>query len=91
MGKKPQVEAYVAEDFYLTVPKRKKNIIKAVLEYNGPIETPIKKGDKLGVLNVFIEDELIKKLDIFSNETIYKVNIFTRLVKYFNYLVWGDV
>jgi len=91
MGKKPQVEVYVAEDFYLTVPKRKKNIIRAVIEYSGPIETPIKKGDKLGVLKVYIEDELKTKLDIFSHETINRVNIFTRLVKYFNYLVWGDV
>ena len=91
MGKKPQVEVYVAEDFYLTVPKRKKNIIRAVIEYSGPIETPIKKGDKLGVLKVYTEDELKTKLDIFSHETINRVNIFTRLVKYFNYLVWGDV
>ena len=32
-----------------------------------------------------------KKMDVFSNETVNRLNIFTRIFKYFNYLVWGDV
>ena len=50
-GKKNKIEAIVNEDIYLTVPKRKKKIIKAVIEYNGPIKAPIAKGDKIGLLN----------------------------------------
>ena len=91
LGKKHNVEGYVKEDIYLTVPKRKKDIIKAVVEYTGPIEAPIKKNDKLGVLNVFLEDELIKELDIYSNSDVKRLNVFYRLIKYLNYLVWGDV
>jgi len=91
LGKKHNVEGYVKEDIYLTVPKRKKDIIKAVVEYTGPIEAPIKKNDKLGVLNVFLEDELIKELDIYSNSDVKRLNVFYRLIKYMNYLVWGDV
>ena len=82
---------FVAEDIYLTVPKRKKKTIKAVIEYEGPIEAPITKGDKLGILNIYIAGELNKKIDIISNEEIKKANIFSRLLKSFNYLVWGDV
>ena len=80
-----------SEDIYLTIPKRKKKIIEVILEYEGPIEAPIKKGDKLGFINIFISDELVKKADIFSNEDIKKVNIFSRLIRSLNYLVWGDV
>ena len=80
-----------AEDYYLTVPKRKRKTIKAVLEYEGPIQTPIKKGEKLAVLNVYISGELNKQIDVLSAENIEKSNIFSRLFQSINYLVWGDV
>ena len=91
MGKKNKVNVSISEDIYLTVPKRKKNTIKAVIEYNGPVLAPITKGDKLGILNVYVNGELEKTADIFSNENIKKANIFSRLLRSFNFLVWGDV
>ena len=90
-GKKNKVEVVVAEDIYLTIPKRKKNTIKVVVEYNGPIQAPIAKGEKLGLLNIYIAGELKKKFDIFSGEKIQKANIFSRLLTSINFLVWGDV
>ena len=91
LGKKNKVEVVVAEDIYLAIPKRKKKIIKAVIEYNGPIKAPIAKGDKLGLLNIYVAGELKEKFDIFSREEIRKANIFSRLFMSFNFLVWGDV
>ena len=91
LGKKLRVQTYLDEDTYLTVPKRKKNTIKAIVEYEEPIHAPIKKGDILGKLNIYLDGELDRQLDIFSNETIKRANIFSRLVRYFNFLVWGDV
>ena len=89
--KKNKIEAVPADDIYITVPKRKKKTIKAVIEYNGPLKTPITKGDKLGILNVYVSGDLIKEIDILSNEEIKRANIFSRLFKSLNYLVWGDV
>ena len=91
LGKKNKVDVVSSEDFYLTIPKRKKKTIKAVLEYEGPIKSPIKKGEKLAQLNVYISGELEKQIDIFSSEDIKRSNIFSRLLKSLNYLVWGDV
>ena len=91
LGRKHKVDAISPEDVYLTIPKRKKKTIKAFIEYNGPIQTPIKKGDKLASLNVYVSGELIKQIDILSAEDIKKSNIFSRLFKSLNYLVWGDV
>ena len=91
LGKKGKVDVVTAEDYYLTIPKRKKSTIKAVLEYEGPIKSPIKKGDKVGVLNVYISGDLNKQIDVFSAENIKKSNIFSRLFRSLNYLVWGDV
>ena len=91
LGKKGKVDILSTEDVYLTIPKRKKKTIEAILEYEGPVEAPIKKGDKLGMLNVYISGELVKQIDLISNENIKRSNIFSRLLKSLNYLVWGDV
>ena len=91
LGKKNKVGVVPSEDLYLTIPKRKRKTIKAVLEYDGPIEAPIKKGEKLGLLNVYISGELEKQIDILSTEDIKRSNIFARILKSLNYLVWGDV
>ena len=50
----------------------------------------IKKGDKLGKLKIYVSDDLEKEIDILSNEDIKRSNIFSRLFKSLNYLVWGD-
>ena len=91
LGKKGKVDILPKEDVYLTIPKRKKKTIEAILEYEGPVEAPIKKGDKLGILNVYVSGELVKQIDLISNENIKRSNIFSRLLKSLNYLVWGDV
>jgi len=90
-GKKKKVEAVTLEDVYLSIPKRKKKSIKAVVEYTGPIKAPIKKGDKIGLLNIYINGELKEEVNLYSNENIKRANIFSRLFNSLNYLVWGDV
>jgi len=91
LGKKKKVGLIPAEDFYITIPKRKKKIIKSILEYEGPIKTPISKGDKLALLKIYVSGELIKEIDMLAAEDIKRSNIFVRLFTSLNYLVWGDV
>jgi len=91
LGKKNKLETVVNEDIYFTVPKRKKSSINPVVEFNSPIKAPILKGDKVGKLSIYIDGELKKEADILSNENIKRANIFYRLLKSLNYLVWGDV
>ena len=82
---------FPSEDVFITVPKRKKKTIKAVLEYEGPFAAPIKKGDVLGFLNVYVSNEPKKRINIIAAEDIERSNIFARIFKSLNYLVWGDV
>jgi len=90
-GKKSKIAVSTNQDVYLTIPKRKKKIIKAVVKYYSPIIAPIKKGDKVGKLIIYISGELKKEVDLFSNETVKRANIISRLFKSLNFLVWGDV
>ena len=63
----------------------------AVLKYNGPILAPIKKGDIVGKFRVFYKDNLINEHNLYATEDIKKVNIFSRILKSINFIVWGDV
>ena len=95
LGKKDKIGVYINEDFYLTIPKveslyKKKNL-KAVLKYNGPILAPIKKDDIVGKFRVFYKDNLINEYNLYATEDIKKVNIFSRILKSINFIVWGDV
>jgi D-alanyl-D-alanine carboxypeptidase (penicillin-binding protein 5/6) len=91
LGKKNSVAVSTNQDVYLTIPKRKKKNINAVVKYYSPIKAPIEKGDKVGKLSIYISGELKKEFDLFSNETIERANIISRLFKSLNFLVWGDV
>tara|TARA_Y100000590_G_scaffold100669_1_gene114428 strand:+ start:7226 stop:8380 length:1155 start_codon:yes stop_codon:yes gene_type:complete len=91
LGKKSKIEVVPEEDIYITIPKRKKKTIRAVINYSGPIAAPIKKGDVLGLLKVYVSDELARETNILAGEDIEKLNIFLRIFKSLNYLVWGDV
>ena len=91
LGKKNKVNVVTKEDIYLTIPKRKQNTIKAIIEHQSPAEAPLMKDEEVGYLKVYIEDDLVKEVPVFSAENVKRSNIFSRLFKSLNYLVWGDV
>ncbi len=91
LGKKSQVEVYVNEDIYKTIKKAKKRLLKISLKYDGPIEAPIKKDDIVGKFRVVYDEELVGEYELLAFKNVDKVNIFTRLIKSLNYLIWGDV
>ena len=91
LGKKDKVDVYTKLDVYKTVPKARKKYLKAIIKYDGPILAPIKKDDVVAKLNLFYKDEFISEYDLYANESIKKVNFFSRIIKSVNYLIWGDV
>ena len=91
MGKKPKVNVSVKEDLFFTIPKRKRSTVKAIIEYKQPILAPVKKGDEIGKLKIYIAGDLKKEIEVLANEDIKRTNIFNRVFRSLNYFVWGDV
>ena len=91
LGKKDTVKTYIKNDIYKTNPKAKKRLLKVSLNYNGPIQAPIKKDDILGKLKLIFDGELIEEYDLLAYEDVKKLNVFSRLMKSINFLIWGDV
>ena len=91
MGKENTVDVYVNQDIYKTIKKGSKKILKISINYTGPLEAPIKKDQVVGKLKVVYDENLIGEYDLLTSNEVKKVNIFSRLMKSINYLIWGDV
>ena len=91
LGKKDFVQVYVNQDIYKSIKKAKKRLLKVSINYEGPIEAPINKGDKIAILKVVYDNEKIAEFDLLAYEDVKRVNFFSKLIKSINYLIWGDV
>ena len=90
-GKVDKIDVYTDQDIYKTIKKAKKKLLKVSVKYEGPIEAPIQKGEKVAILKVVYDDEVVGEYDLLASKEVKKVNFITRLLKSLNYLIWGDV
>ena len=91
LGKSNEVKVYTKENIYKTIKKSQKNKLKVKMIYDGPVEAPINKDQVLAKLKIIYDEELIDEYELLALEEVKKVNIFSRLLKSLNYLIWGDV
>jgi serine-type D-Ala-D-Ala carboxypeptidase (penicillin-binding protein 5/6) len=91
LGTKATVPVYVDQDIYKTILKARKKYLNVTISYTGPIEAPISKDQILGKMVVSYKKENIGEYDLLALNNVKKLNIFSRLIKSINYLIWGDV
>ena len=91
LGKQATVKVYTKENIYKTIKKARKKNLKISLNYDGPIEAPIFKDDKVAKLKIVYDEEIIGEYDLFAAQEVKKLNMFSRLLRSLNYLIWGDV
>ena len=91
LGKESTVKVYTEDNIYKIIKKGQKKKLKAKMIYDGPVEAPIKKNQVLAKLKIIYDDEQIGEYDLLSLNDVKKVNVFSRLMKSLNYLIWGDV
>ncbi len=91
LGKQNQLDVHTKTDIYKTIKKARKNKLNISIKYNGPIEAPIEKDQIVAKLKIVYNDELIDEHNLFASKEVKRLNIFSRLMKSLNYLIWGDV
>ncbi len=91
LGKENFVNVYSNQDIYKTIKKGQKKLLKIKMTYNGPVEAPIKKDQVVAKLKVIYNESLIDEFDLLALNEVKKVNVFSRLIRSLNYLIWGDV
>ena len=91
LGRDQHVNVYTKQNVFKTVKKGQKKLLKVKIIYEGPIEAPIAKDQLLAKLKIIYDQEEVGIYDLLALKEVKKVNIFSRLMKSLNYLIWGDV
>ena len=91
LGKENFVKVYSNQNIYKTIKKGQKKLLKIKMTYDGPVEAPIKKDQIVAKLKVIYNESLIDEYDLLAFNEVKKVNVFSRLIRSLNYLIWGDV
>ena len=88
--KPKKVQLSLANDLYLTIPKRQKSKIKIEIEHKDQIlKTVVKEGQPLSKLNIFFEDKLIKSETLYTSVKTQKENFFIRFINSVSFFIWG--
>jgi len=88
--KPKKVQLSLANDVYLTIPKRQKSKIKIEIEHKDQIlKTVVKEGQPLSKLNIFFEDKLIKSETLYTSVKTQKENFFIRFINSVSFFIWG--
>ena len=72
LEKQDNVDVYTNQDIYKTIKKAKKKLLKVSVKYEGPIEAPIKKDEKIAILKVVYDDELVGEYDLLASKKLKK-------------------
>ena len=91
LGKNNIVKVYTKKDIYKIIKKGQKKKLKIKLVYEGPIEAPISKDQMVAKLKLIYDQDLIEEYELLAFNDVKKVNVFSRLIRSLNYLIWGDV
>ena len=88
--KPKKVQLSLADDVYLTIPKRQKSKIKIEIEHKDKfLKKAVKKGKPVSKLNIFFEDKLIKSETLYTTTKTEKENLFIRFINSVSFFIWG--
>ncbi|MDO9141832.1 MAG: serine-type D-Ala-D-Ala carboxypeptidase, partial [Methylobacter sp.] len=69
----------LAEDLYVTIPRRHYDDLKAVITIDKKITAPVKEGSKLGSVNVTLKGDVVANQDLIALKSVEQGNIFQRI------------
>ncbi len=88
MGEKNEIEVAPNQEIAFNVPVDKTiENIKVSVEYNGPLQAPIVKGQKVATLVVDVKDYKTLTFPLYANETIDKSSFLERITLILRYKV----
>ena len=78
-GESKIVPLGLAEDIYVTIPRRQYKDLKAVVTVDKKITAPVEEGAKLGSVKVTLNDTVVADKDLVALKSVEQGNIFQRL------------
>ncbi|QOG08725.1 D-alanyl-D-alanine carboxypeptidase [Aureimonas sp. OT7] len=88
-GTVPRVSLRTAEDVVAYVPNASPDLVKAVMIYDGPLRAPIEKGQKIGRVEMRIENQASIVRDLFAGEDVPQGTFSSRALDAAHELAFG--
>jgi D-alanyl-D-alanine carboxypeptidase (penicillin-binding protein 5/6) len=89
MGDSQQIGLIGKRGLNILIPKGKKEKVRLQIEYNGPIPAPIKEGQEVAELVVYLEDEELKRLPLVADRSVEKLSGVQRIIPNLVHLITG--
>jgi len=82
-GESGKAEAFAAESFYfpLKTEEKDKTTYRFIIEE--PLKAPLRKGERIGELEIYFERELVGVLDLVSGNEIKRTSLWDRIKSFF--------
>lgn len=77
-GDDKQLPLGLAEDLFVTIPRRHYNDLKAAIVVDKKLNAPVKEGSKKGTINITLKGELVTNTDLIALKSVEQGNIFRR-------------
>lgn len=88
-GKDNTVGLVVGEKVRNTLQKSKINKVKMTAIYDKPVQAPIKKGDRLGVVKIEIPGQPQTEIPLLADKDVEKLGFFGKIAENFRYILFG--
>ena len=89
LGNKSTINLVVDKDLFSTVSFDQMQLIKTTISYNKPVNAPIKKGDKLGIMEIKISGKKNLIIPLVAESNVKETNPFFKLFAAIKYLIFG--
>ncbi|MDH3738180.1 MAG: D-alanyl-D-alanine carboxypeptidase [Alphaproteobacteria bacterium] len=90
LGDKPAVPLVLEEDFSVTLPRGSRSDMKVVVKYQGPISTPVVKGQQIASLEVSGPGFETFSRPLFAAEDVGQLAFFGRIGSAISYIIFGS-
>lgn len=78
-GDSKNIPIGLAEDLYVTIPRRHYDDLKAVITIDKKVTAPVKEGSKLGTVSVTLKGDVVINQDLIALKSVEQGNIFQRI------------
>ncbi|NYB73035.1 D-alanyl-D-alanine carboxypeptidase [Sedimentibacter hydroxybenzoicus DSM 7310] len=79
-SKDGKVEVFPSSDYNKML--KNDDIIKTKISYNDTVKAPLKSGDKIGTISIYVNDKEVGQVDAVVNKNIEKANILVRIFRF---------
>ena len=81
LGQKDMVAVHTRNNIYKTIRKARLKNLEVKILYDGPIEAPIRKDEKIAKLIINYDGNLLSEHDLLASENIKRMNIISRILQ----------